>query len=67
MLLSDKYKITRVITKGTYSTLYEGEHIYKKHKVGRQIYLVDFQHYEHPQYSIDKVGRKRHTPCLSKH
>ena len=33
MLLSDKYKITKVITKGTYSTLYEGEHIYKKHKV----------------------------------
>lgn len=33
MLLSDKYKITRVITKGTYSTLYEGEHVYKKHKV----------------------------------
>jgi len=33
MLLSDKYRITRVITKSTYSTLYEGEHIYKKHKV----------------------------------
>jgi serine/threonine protein kinase len=33
MLLSDKYKITRVITKSTYSTLYEGEHIHKKHKV----------------------------------
>ena len=33
MLLSDKYRITGVITKSTYSTLYEGEHIYKKHKV----------------------------------
>ena len=33
MLLSGKYKINGIITKGTYSSLYEGEHIIKKHKV----------------------------------
>jgi serine/threonine protein kinase len=37
MLLSDKYKINGIITKGTYSTLYEGEHIIKKHKVAIKI------------------------------
>jgi serine/threonine protein kinase len=37
MILSDKYKITKIITKSTYSTLYEGEHIIKKHKVAIKI------------------------------
>ena len=36
MLLSGKYKINGIITKGTYSTLYEGEHFIKKHKVAMQ-------------------------------
>jgi len=36
-MLSDKYKINGIITKGTYSTLYEGEHIIKKHKVAIKI------------------------------
>jgi serine/threonine protein kinase len=37
MILSDKYKITKIITKSTYSTLYEGEHIIKKNKVAIKI------------------------------
>ena len=37
MLLSGKYKINGIITKGTYSSLYEGEHIIKKHKVAIKI------------------------------
>ena len=37
MLLSDKYKINGIITKGTYSSLYEGEHVIKKHKVAIKI------------------------------
>jgi serine/threonine protein kinase len=32
-VLSDKYKITKIITKSTFSTLYEAEHIIKKNKV----------------------------------
>ena len=32
-MISNKYDIIRIITKGTYSTLYEGIHIYKKNKV----------------------------------
>jgi serine/threonine protein kinase len=37
MLLSNKYIITKIITKSTYSTLYEGEHIIKKTKVAIKI------------------------------
>ena len=37
MLLSNKYKITKIITQSTYSTLYEGEHIIKKSKVAIKI------------------------------
>ena len=29
-ILSDKYKITKIITKSTFSTVYEAEHIIKK-------------------------------------
>ena len=37
MLLSNKYKITKIITQSTYSTLYEAEHIIKKSKVAIKI------------------------------
>ena len=37
MILSNKYKILRTITKSTYSTLYEGEHIIKKSRVAIKI------------------------------
>ena len=37
MILSNKYKITKIITQSTYSTLYEGEHIIKKSKVAIKI------------------------------
>ena len=36
-ILSDKYKITKIITKSTFSTLYEAEHIIKKNKVAIKI------------------------------
>jgi serine/threonine protein kinase len=32
-ILANKYKIIKIITKSTFSTLYEAEHIIKKHKV----------------------------------
>jgi len=37
MILSNKYKITNIITQSTYSTLYEAEHIIKKTKVAIKI------------------------------
>ena len=37
MILSDKYKLLKIITKSTYSTLYEAEHIIKKNKVAIKI------------------------------
>jgi len=37
MILANKYKITKIITQSTYSTLYEGEHIIKKTKVAIKI------------------------------
>jgi serine/threonine protein kinase len=37
MILSNKYKITKIITQSTYSTLYEAEHIIKKTKVAIKI------------------------------
>ena len=36
-MISNKYDITRIITKGTFSTLYDGIHIHKKHKVAIKI------------------------------
>ena len=36
-MLSNKYEIIRTITKGTFSTLYEGIHIYKKNKVAIKV------------------------------
>jgi serine/threonine protein kinase len=37
MILSNKYKITKIITQSTYSTLYEAEHIIKNSKVAIKI------------------------------
>ena len=37
MLLSNKYKILNVITKGTYSTLYKGIHVNKNSEVAIKI------------------------------